>query len=239
MPETTPISDQGRIGSCTAQRRMDGLELVMRKPVQLSRLDNYFASRYQSGTQDRDAGSTSLITALVVEHRGVCPEALWTYDDTPPPLDQEGTEDGSPDAKMLKRPTLMAELEGARHLVPEGAIQRIRGSGKGRVVQVKTAIDFGYPVGIDAAVGQDFCDGAYRDKPVLSPKHSVGGHAILVVGYLERSDGTTWFLIRNSWGYGFCNNGYCWFADSYVGDALSVDAVDATTMGPDGFEEAA
>lgn len=133
---------------------------------------------------------------------------------------------------MLKRPPLLAYEDMYDHRLPQGAIQRIRGSGKGRVYQALAALDCGFPVGIDASVDKAFCEGPPTDTAVLSPERPVGGHAILLVGYLERSDGTYWFRLRNSWGRGWCDNGYCWIADSYLADPMAVDDVDVTTAAP-------
>lgn len=230
LEERSPIGNQGRLGSCTANRRADGLELVQPKAnvTQISRLGIYWPSRAQHGDECNDSGSYSHVSAAIVENVGVCREDLWPYDDTPP----TGEPGGSPDAPMLLRPPLLAYEDMYDHRLPAGAIQRIRGSGKGRVYQVLAALDCGFPVGIDASVDQAFCDGPDPNTAVVSPTRPIGGHAILLVGYLERSDGTYWFRLRNSWGRGWGENGYCWIADSYLADAMAVDDVDVTTMSP-------
>lgn len=46
-----------------------------------------------------------------------------------------------------------------------------------------------------------------------------GGHAVLVVG-LGYVSTTPYFLIRNSWGIGWANQGYAWLAADYLVDKL-------------------
>lgn len=221
MPERTPIGNQGNLGSCTANRRCDGLELVMPKVIQLSRLAVYWPSRYQLGEQDQDAGSYSRITRAIVQEVGVCPESMWPYDD-------------GPDAFKM-RPDLSAELECARHLVPQDGIQRIVGSGAGRVNAAQSAVAIGCPVGIDIVVDQAFVDGEAKE-PIEPPLHSVGGHAVLIVGYRITSAGKISFLLRNSWGKTWGRNGYCWISAEYLASPLHTTDVDVTTTGPVGFE---
>lgn len=220
IEETTPVSDQGRAGSCTWQGRADALELVMdpRKVWQISRLTGYWCSRWETGDQDEDAGSWSHVSGAVATHVGCARETLWPYSDKL--------------ADLVKRPTLEALLDAARHRVPEGSIQRVVGSGRGRIELAKAAIDLGCPPVIDKAVGQDYCEGPARDRAVFSPTRSRGGHCTILVGYWERSDGGIWFRERNSWGEGWCDDGHCWLDGSYVGDALATDWMDVTTAPP-------
>ena len=220
IEETTPLSNQGRAGSCTWQGRADALELVMdpAKVWQVSRSAGYWCSRWEHGDQEEDAGSWSSVSAAVATHVGVAREELWPYSDKL--------------ADITKRPTLAALLDAARHRVPEGSIQRILGSGLGRVRQIMAGVDLGCPVVHDKVVGADYCDSPARDKPIFAPTHSVGGHCTIIVGYWERSDGGIWLRERNSWGEGWCDDGHSWLDASYVGDALSCDWVDVVTAPP-------
>lgn len=220
IEETTPISNQGAAGSCTWQGRADALELVMdpSKVWQISRRTGYWCSRWENGDQDDDTGSWSHVSAAVATHVGCARETLWPYSDKL--------------ADIVKRPTLEALLDAARHRVPDGSIQRIRGSGRGRVNQITAAIDLGCPVVHDKALGQDYCDGPARNKAVFAPTRSVGKHCTILLGYWERSDGGLWLLDRNSWGTGWGDDGHCWLDWSYVGDALATEECDVTTAPP-------
>jgi hypothetical protein len=217
LEERTPISDQGRAGSCTAHGRCDALELTMApgKVVQLSRADCYWRSRWEHGDQDEDSGSWSHVSRAVVTEVGVARESLWPYSDKI--------------SHITRRPPLVALLDAARHRVPKGVIQRIKGAGKGRVAQVKVALDLGCPVTVDARVGEDFCGNPPLDKAMFAPTHIVGGHCFILTGYWEKSDGNVWFLARNSWGTDWCDQGYGWIDQSYVADPSAVEDLDVTT----------
>jgi len=43
-----------------------------------------------------------------------------------------------------------------------------------------------------------------------------GSHALIIVGYGRYSDGELCFLIRNSWGESWANNGYAWLTSKFV-----------------------
>lgn len=43
-----------------------------------------------------------------------------------------------------------------------------------------------------------------------------GGHAIVIVGYGVQDDGSHAFLIRNSWGKAWANNGHAWLTSDYL-----------------------
>ena len=51
---------------------------------------------------------------------------------------------------------------------------------------------------------------------------SFGGHAVLVVGHRPNS-GNGWFIVRNSWGDGWGDEGYGYLPDQYV-DAHGIEA---------------
>ena len=44
---------------------------------------------------------------------------------------------------------------------------------------------------------------------------SIGGHAMLIVGY---NDDKQWFIVRNSWGNKWADNGYCYIPYDYIID---------------------
>jgi hypothetical protein len=223
LEERTPISNQMDAGSCTANRRCDGLELVMPadKVKQLSRRACYWSSRYAHGDQDNDKGSYSHISAAVAENVGICLEEEWEYKD--------GLED------IIKRPSLSAFLSCARHLVPSGSIQAIRGNSKERIQSAMAALSLGYPVGIDMVVDRKFVEGPKIDEVVMPPTVSIGGHAVLLVGYEISSSGKIKFRLRNSWGTGWCDRGYCWISSDYIGSVLHVEDIDVTTLPPAGY----
>lgn len=229
--ERSPLSNQGRLGSCTANRRADAYELVQppNNVTQVSRLGLYWLSRYELHTECEDAGSFSHISQAVSEEYGLCKESIWPYDDTPPPSDEDPN--GDPDAPMLKRPPLLAYMDMHDHKVASGSVQAIRRSGKARVQAMLDGLDLGFPVGVDSSIGQEFED-AGKDDIVGKPTIIIGGHAFLIVGYWIKSNGEIAFRVRNSWGEDWADNGHIWVSADYMADPDLTEDVDVTTSSP-------
>jgi hypothetical protein len=68
-----------------------------------------------------------------------------------------------------------------------------------------------------------FCDSAFQAlKPgdvAQAPDQNDpqgGGHAVLLCGYRTAADGSFEFLLRNSWGAGWCDGGYCWVSTAWL-----------------------
>jgi len=77
---------------------------------------------------------------------------------------------------------------------------------------ILTAVGTVGPVSIAYEVTGDFqsyTSGVYQSDDCSSDPQSVN-HAVLVVGYDTTSDGTNYWIIKNSWGESFGINGYFW-----------------------------
>lgn len=212
LEQRTPISDQGELGSCVANATMDAMELLMPadRVVQLSRLFCYWTARRADGdgAECRDDGTYIRQALAQAADLGVCREELYPYDV----------------ADVHRRPTLMAYEEALDHRID--AYYRIAGAGSARVARIKAAIDFGLPVVFGAAVGQEWMDLADWHA-VGAPTRSLGGHAMVIVGYDEEAA-----IVRNSWGTAWGVDGLGRMAWPYVASALDVDEVFTLTMAP-------
>jgi len=208
----TPIYDQGRIGSCTANAIAGAIQFDRRKFSQSpdfvpSRLFIYYNERSIEGSIANDAGAYLRDGIKSINKVGVCPETEWTYDDTP------ALYDGGPfpaGAKPAKRPPTSAyndakhyELVSYQRLVPS-------------LAQLKGTLASGFPFVFGFSVFDNIYDAHGRPKthiPVPDGSPMIGGHAVMAVGY---SDARHEFTIRNSWGTGLGVNGYFFMPYSYV-----------------------
>lgn len=68
-------------------------------------------------------------------------------------------------------------------------------------------------------VGVDITASFFNLKPpyVIDLENgSYGGHAIIIVGYGMLEDGSLTFLVRNSWGDAWGDNGHAWLTSDYL-----------------------
>lgn len=86
--------------------------------------------------------------------------------------------------------------------------------------QIREALDAGHAGLFTARISEQFhrppADYIIRDKP---DDKDTGNHALIAVGHGEDS-GCTLFLVRNSWGPGWCDRGYAWVEESYLSRRL-------------------
>ncbi len=211
IPEYTPVSSQGRLGSCVANSSVDGLEILMgiENPagvVQLSRLFAYWYSRYAHGATDRDDGTYIRLCWDQIRKLGVCPEDLWPYDDNP---------DG--DGSVFKSPPMKAIMTGNSNKVT--STYRIDTWGQERLDDFELAIRANHPVNFGTPVSKAFTllrdiagDGFKRPND----NEIVGRHAMLLTGVRRVATGRRQFLVRNSWGYWWGLDGHAWLDESHL-----------------------
>lgn len=215
----TPIYDQGRIGSCTANAIAGAIQFDRRKFHQSpdfvpSRLFIYYNERSIEGSIANDAGAFLRDGIKSINKVGVCPESEWKYDDTP------AIYDGGPfpaGARAAKRPPATAyrdakqyELVTYQRLVPT-------------LAQLKGALASGFPFVFGFSVFENLYDSSGRPKthiPVPDGSRMIGGHAVMVLGY---NDTRHEFTIRNSWGTDIGAHGYFFMPYSYVVSSYASD----------------
>lgn len=202
IPQTTPISDQGSLGSCVANATADALELLSREPTQLSRLHLYFLARLHDGSECQDEGTFVRSAFHVLRTVGICAESTWPY----------------VEANVHVRPPIVALQDAYDHRI--AGAYRITTRGHARGDDIETALRAQHPVVFGTEVGSDFLsyDGG-ESKIWQYPDRSVGGHAMVIVGVRRHEDDTRDFLVRNSWGdaWGLRSRpGHCWFAERYI-----------------------
>jgi C1A family cysteine protease len=196
--------DQGRIGSCTANAIAAAFEFGLRKQelkdFMPSRLFIYYNERAMEGRVHFDSGAMIRDGIKSLNKLGVCPEDQWQYDDTPPANENEPW---PADARAGKKPTpdcykdaLTNEATSYQRVIQE-------------IDQLKGCLAAGFPFVFGFSVYTSFTSQQVASTgiaPMPAPDEQLlGGHAVLAVGY---NNETGRFLVRNSWGTGWGQQGY-------------------------------
>ncbi len=219
----SPIEDQGSLGSCTAHAAIGVLEYSERKAcgkhLDASRLFLYKATRNMlRWNGDTGAFLRSTLGALVLF--GVPPEEYWEYD----------TE------KFDKEPTAFCYAFAQNYqAIKYCRLDQPASTRDGLLTQIKSTIAGGVPVMFGFTL-YDSVDQASANGRIPYPgkgEKVAGGHAIAAFGYDDamriknRTTGSTEtkgaFLIRNSWGTSWGENGYGWLPYEYVKTGLADD----------------
>lgn len=201
-------TNQLSLSSCAGNASTDAVEIVTNvdeyllaeaegrraKPCpQLSRLFTYAMSRTLDGTLAIDDGTYIRSCFEVLSRFGVCEETVWPYDLS----------------KVLVSPSLMAQRSALGHKIH--SYYRIKATGQARLDTIIAALRTLRPVVFGTLINEAFRD-AWGGEVVDPPKGAtIGGHAMIVVGYLDGK-----FLIKNSWGKGWRQGGYVLFSPEYM-----------------------
>jgi C1A family cysteine protease len=194
-----PVYDQGQLGSCTANAIGGAYEFDQVREGQRdfmpSRLFIYFNERTMEGTVDVDAGAMIRDGIKSVAKVGVCPEDLWPYDI----------------ANFRDRPPAKCFTAATAHqaIVYRSVLQQLN--------QLQACLATGTPVVFGFSVYESFESAEVATTGVVpmpgAKEKQVGGHAVLAVGYDNASQ---CFKIRNSWGRGWGQKGYCTMPYAYL-----------------------
>lgn len=205
----SPVVDQGQLGSCTANAIVSGLRefLLLNEQSQplftrLSRLYLYWHERQLEHTIDQDAGAIIRDGMKVLQHNGVCPEQDYPYDIK----------------TFEEQPTSQAEHDAPTYRIK--AYHRVT-----NLDMLKAALASGLPVVLGFSVYQSFespdtAKTGIVHVPDTKSEQLLGGHAVLAVGYDESKQ---WVIVRNSWGTGWGDQGYCYFPYEMFTDGVVND----------------
>ena len=201
--EHTPISNQGTLSSCVANAVCDALEVLIgvedpSKVVQLSRLHCYWNARSYTQDTDKDEGTYIRNAIDSLRTLGVCPEDVWPYTPT----------------NVFAQPPIRAYQKSIDNKIE--AYYRIPGDGKSRCDTIEHAIRSNHPVVFAAPVTDEFTRYTGGGKVWPRTQTWVGYHAMIVLG-VRYVAGERQFLIRNSWGTSWGDNGHAWFSEDYMG----------------------
>jgi C1A family cysteine protease len=201
------VYDQGHLGSCTANAIAGAFEFDLLKQGMAdfmpSRLFIYYNERAREGTIDCDSGAMIRDGIKSVTKQGVCDEVSWPYDVT----------------TFTNQPTAACYQEALGNLAT--SYQRVTPI----LNQLKGCLAAGYPIVFGFRVYESFESAEVAQTGLVpmpaSGEQALGGHAVLAVGY---DDATGRFLVRNSWGTGWGQDGYFTMLYPYLTDrSLSSD----------------
>lgn len=202
------VFDQGDLGSCTANGLafagyFDLLNKNVTKTVSPfipSRLAIYYWERALEGTVTEDAGAEIRDGVKVININGLPSEDLWPYT-----VSQFAV---APPASCV---TYGAKLTALRY-------ESVDNTNKQLII---TALVQGLPVVFGTTVYSSFMTEEVEQTGIVPMPNTAteqvqGGHCMVIVGYDVTLDA---FIVRNSWGTGWGQGGYCRIPAAYITSA--------------------
>lgn len=177
-----PCYDQGNLGSCTAnaiaaliefEQKVNGLPVFTP-----SRLQIYYGERALEGSIKEDAGAEIRDGIKVVAKQGAAPETLWPYQIS----------------KFAKKPPIKVMNAAKKHLAIEYARLPQNADDILNCLAYRTPFVFGFTV-YESFESHAITLTGRLEMPGTTEK-SLGGHAVVAMGYLDPKT----ILVRNSWG---------------------------------------
>lgn len=194
----SPVEDQSNLGSCVANAIASAYELQVNRLfpeyfVELSRLFIYYNARLFDNTVKEDVGAYIRDGLKAVKMYGVCTEALWPYD-----ID-----------KFDDQPPPECYAEATKRMITEyNSLNTLR--------DMLETLSNNVPIVIGISVYESF-EGVDKESSIVplptDSDYYIGGHAVTIVGYnlIENQ-----FLIKNSYGTDWGDNGYAWLPFEYL-----------------------
>lgn len=214
----TTVKTQGQQGACSAFSLASIYEYILKTnnalDSDLSEAFLYYNARKKSGNENEDSGVSYYDTISALTEFGICLEQTFPYNEN----------------VFNKEPDTNAYDEAANYLVKKAM------NVNQDINDIRSALAEGYPVAISLKIFESFSNnsGAFISRPSDEDfaKGSLGSHAMVICGY---SDEQRFFIVRNSWGTGFGENGYCYIPYSYIGDSSLMNMACIITEVGSGF----
>ncbi len=202
-PFCSPIEDQGQTNSCTGHAIVAAMEcdlnIQKEQPIRLSRLFVYYNERELEGTVGQDGGAEIRDGIKQIATYGACNETLWPFDPN----------------KITTKPGLEAYEDGLKHkAVRYEAVEQSLDALLHCLGMNQRPVVFGLML-YDSFESDAVAQSGIVPMPHLWGEQCLGGHALCIVGY---DMDTQQFLIRNSWGTDWGQQGYFWAPFTYILD---------------------
>lgn len=196
------IKNQGSQGSCTAFTMCSIYEYILKANKalnsDLSEAFLYYNARKKAGNENEDSGSSFFNAIGSLIESGICMETLFPYNES----------------VYNQQPSPAAYEDALNRLVKVAMNVRVS------LDDIRSALADGYPVAISLKLYDSFSvdKTGFVSRPSESEIQSgkYGNHAMVICGF---SDDKKIFIVRNSWGDHFGDNGYCYIPYSYIGDS--------------------
>ena len=195
-----PIYNQGKLGSCTANAiafayQYDENKQNTEDKTIPSRLFIYYNEREMEGTINSDSGAQIRDGIKSINKVGICDETMWPYDIS----------------KFTEKPTENCyKFAKSHHSL---LYRRVNQS----ISSIRNALNEGYPVVFGFSVYESFeSEEVAKTGLMPMPKENekvLGGHAVAVVGYCDKQKH---FIIRNSWGEEWGDEGYFYMPYKFI-----------------------
>ena len=194
------IYNQGHLGSCTANALAFGYEYTKliqhdKKEFMPSRLFIYYNERVLENTVSTDSGASLYDGIKTLKNIGVCPESQWKYDIS---------------TFTIKPNPECYDIAKLHQINVFYAIRQ-------ELTQLKASLIQGFPFVFGFIVYSNFEKSSVKNTGIMEmPTEDdivVGGHAVAAVGFNDKQQH---FIIRNSWGTGWGNNGYFYMPYEFI-----------------------
>lgn len=206
----TPAKNQRDLGSCTSFAAVAMYEAMMSRAGVESHPDMSpaYLYYYSNILKGRPSGGSNFYEQLeVLGTHGVCREDLYVYDSD------------SPETK----PSEKADEDASHHrVIAARQIPILDEADKSETLKrnhrmLTSALSEGFPIGISLKVYNNLGrSGAFILHPDDAPDAAEEGwHAMVIVGYSEENN---FYIVRNSWGPEFGEDGYCYIPTAYIDD---------------------
>jgi C1A family cysteine protease len=194
------VYDQGDLGSCTANAIAGAYEFEKMKQSASyfipSRLFIYYNERVIEGTVKIDSGAYIRDGIKSVVKQGVCPETEWPYNIK----------------KFKSKPSTKCYKDALKNEVKQYlTINQSLDQFKGCLATIGKPFVFGFTV-----YSNFMTDSVAQTGIMIMPQAGdsiEGGHAVCCVGY---DDNKKMFIIRNSWGTTWGDQGYFYMPYAYM-----------------------
>ncbi|MBW4578129.1 MAG: C1 family peptidase [Tildeniella nuda ZEHNDER 1965/U140] len=197
-PYMTPVENQGNSNSCTANAMAGAYEYLAKRikgsAHDVSRLFIYYNARDLDGAIDSDEGTYLRSCIKVLKKYGTCAETTWPFDLQ----------------RIFEPPHESAYSEATNFLIEDAYRVDID------LNAMRQCLADGYPFTFGLDLFSSFQKAGSKGLvPMPDPETEQhdGGHAMLCVGY---SDEDKVFIVRNSWGEGWGDRGYCYIPYDYM-----------------------